>query len=103
MATLGGYIFRPNGSTKEDHMRVLFLVIGLGFSFVLASGTELLAAEPKDGDACKVSSGANQGKVGKYTEGATWCEGDWGARSAKTHKAIQNAHQKASSTIFLRV
>jgi hypothetical protein len=31
-----------------------------------------------DGAACKVTSGPNTGKTGKYTEGGTWCEGDWG-------------------------
>jgi len=77
-------------------MRVRFLVIGVGFSFVLASGTELLAAEPKDGDACKVTSGANQGKVGTYTEGATWCEGNWGGTECKDAQGNSKCTSKSS-------
>ena len=34
--------------------------------------------KPKDGDPCKVTAGVNEGKVGKYTTGAKYCEGKWG-------------------------
>jgi hypothetical protein len=32
---------------------------------------------------CEVTSGANKGKTGTYTEGGTWCEGAWGGTECK--------------------
>lgn len=61
-----------------------FIVLVSISLLMLASGWEgiVLGDEkkpaPKEGDACKVTSGDNAGKVGKYTEGTKWCEGTWG-------------------------
>lgn len=66
--------------------RIFLVVVCIGL-FVLAGswGRPAFGQEPsgggkkpKDGDACKVTEGDNKGKVGKYTENATYCEGKWG-------------------------
>lgn len=70
-------------------MKSRLILVVIAFSIFLATGQTAYSQEPntgtgpKDGDACKVTSGPNTGKTGKYTDGASWCEGDWGGTECK--------------------
>jgi hypothetical protein len=39
--------------------------------------------EAMAGEKCEVTSGANKGKTGTYTESGAWCEGSWGGTECK--------------------
>jgi hypothetical protein len=85
----------------EVRMKIQLAVVCLAFGVSLFASESALGQAPntgsgaKDGDSCKVTAGANKGKTGTYTEGGTWCEGDWGG----TECTDQQGNSKCSSAL----
>jgi hypothetical protein len=84
-------------------MKSNLLLVCCLFGVFLLDGQSALGQEPnngsgpKDGEACKVTSGSNSGKTGKYTEGGTWCEGDWGGTECTDQQG--NSKCKSAMTV----
>jgi hypothetical protein len=84
-------------------MKIQLLLVCFAFGVSLFGSQSALGQEanngsgPKDGDACKVTAGPNNGKTGKYTEGGTWCEGDWGGTECTD--AQGNSKCKSAMTV----
>ena len=83
------------------------LIIGIiAVGIFLANNKTALGQEPnnagaaKDGDACKVTAGPNNGKTGKYTDGATWCEGSWGATECKDQQGNSKCSPARTRPVF---
>ena len=55
-----------------------------------------------DGGSCTVTSGSNKGKTGTYTDGGTWCEGDWGGTECKDQQGNSKCSSARSHPIFPR-
>jgi hypothetical protein len=87
----------------------LRLILGLGVLSCLVGfnwNSQALAQAPAaasgagatDGTPCTVTSGPNAGKKGTYTEGGTWCEGDWGGTECSGSKCKSASLSVLSST-----
>ncbi|HXA85336.1 MAG TPA: hypothetical protein VNZ47_09690 [Candidatus Dormibacteraeota bacterium] len=83
------------------------LIVGvIALSFFYADGKTAFGQEANngggatDGAACKVTAGPNAGKTGKYTEGGTWCEGDWGGTECKDSSGNSKCSPARTRPVF---
>lgn len=53
-----------------------------------------------EGAKCQVTSGPNKGKKGVFTEGGSWCEGDWGGTECKNTNGTSNGKCKAAALVL---
>ena len=84
-------------------LRVLTVtVVGMISLLLIVSGggKPVFGLQAEAAKKCEVTSGDNKGKTGTYTEGGSWCEGDWGGtecKDAQGNSKCKDAAKKATS------